>query len=57
MFINKFETETNPDDEICSMIAKQYSKEIEYSQENLDNIYDMIYDNPAFSAKNVLSII
>lgn len=41
----------------CSIIAKNYSKEIEYSEENLEKIYDMVYDNTAFSKENLLSII
>lgn len=44
-------------DESCSLIAKNYSKEIEYSEENLEKIYDMVYDNPAFSKENLLSLI
>lgn len=44
-------------EEQYSIIAKNYSKEIEYSEENLEKIYDLIYDNPAFSKSNLLSII
>lgn len=44
-------------EERYSIIAKNYSKEIEYSEENLEKIYDMVYDNPAFSKENLLSII
>ncbi len=43
--------------EKCSMLAKNYSKEIEYSEENLEKIYDMCYNKPAFSVENILSII
>ena len=57
MYINEICLGADPTDETCSMIAKRYSKEIEYSQENLDKIYDMVYDNPAFSANAILSII
>lgn len=46
-----------PNAEKCSLLAKNYSKEIEYSQENLDKIYDMTYDNPAFFVDNMLSVI
>ena len=53
MYINeKADTE-----ERYSIIAKNYSKEIEYSEENLEKIYDMVYDNPAFSKANLMSII
>lgn len=43
--------------DICSQLAKNYSKEIEYSEENLEKIYDMVYDNPVFKKENILSII
>ena len=46
-----------PDGEKCSLLAKNYSKEIEYSEENLEKIYDMTYDNPAFCAENILSML
>lgn len=49
--------EGNPDGEKCSILAKNYSKEIEYSQENLEKIYDMAYENPAFSVENILSLL
>lgn len=45
------------DSEICSLLAKNYSKEIEYSEENLGMLYDMVYENPAFSKDNILSIL
>ena len=57
MYINELTLGSPLSDESCSMIAKRYSKEIEYSQDNLDMIYDMVYENPAFSAKNILSIL
>lgn len=41
----------------CSTIAKNYSKEIEYSEENLEKIYDMVYDNPAFLKDNLLALL
>ncbi len=44
-------------DEQFSILAKNYSKEIEYSEENLEKIYDMVYDNPAFSRDNLLALI
>ncbi len=50
-------SEEMPDAEKCSMLAKNYSKEIEYSEENLEKIYDMTYDNPAFCAENILSML
>ncbi len=44
-------------DEQFSILAKNYSKEIEYSEENLGKIYDMVYDNSAFSRDNLLALI
>ena len=41
----------------CSMLAKNYSKEIEYSEENLEMLYNMVYENPAFSKDNILSVL
>ena len=45
------------DAEKCSMLAKNYSKEIEYSEENLESICNMVYEIPAFAKDNILSII
>ena len=53
MYIN----ESADCDENYSAIAKNYSKEIEYSEENLEKIYDMVYDNQAFRKDNILSAI
>lgn len=41
----------------CSILAKNLSKEIEYSSENLEKIYDMVYDDPAFTKENLPAII
>lgn len=57
MYLHSQLSEENPDSERCSILAKNYSKEIEYSEENLEKIYDMAYDNPAFSIENILSIL
>ena len=46
-----------PDGEICSLLAKNYSKEVEYSEENLEKIYDMVYDNSAFSKDNIIALL
>ena len=43
--------------ETCSLLAKNYSKEIEYSEENLEAICNMVYEIPAFAKENILSII
>lgn len=43
--------------EVCSVAAKNYSKEVEYSVENLEKIFDAVYDHSAFSAENILSIL
>ena len=45
------------DGEKCSHLAKNYSKETEYSEENLEMLYNMVYENPAFSMDNILSIL
>ena len=45
------------DAEKCSMLAKNYSKEIEYSEENLESVCNMVYEIPAFAKDNILSII
>ena len=45
------------DEKLCSILAKNYSKETEYSEENLEDIYNMVYDNPTFRKENILSII
>ena len=45
------------DGEICSLLAKNYSKEVEYSEENLEKIYDMVYDNPTFSKENIIALL
>ena len=57
MYLHKHLSLTALTDEICSITAKSYSKETEYSEENLEKIFDAVYDNPAFSDKNILSII
>lgn len=46
-----------PTAEHLSLLAKNLSKEIEYSQENLEKIYDAVYDNPAFNKDNILAIV
>lgn len=45
------------DSEKCSLLAKNYSKEIEYSEENLEMLCNMVYENSAFSKENILSIL
>ncbi len=45
------------DGEKCSILAKNYSKEIEYSEENLEMLYTMVYENPAFSKDNILPLL
>ena len=43
--------------EACSMSAKNYSKETEYSEENLELLCNMVYENKALSWDNIISII
>lgn len=45
------------DGDKCSLLAKNYSKEIEYSEENLEMLYNMVYENPAFAKDNILSLL
>ena len=45
---------TDADSEQCIILAKNYSKETEYSEENLEAIYDMCYTEEAFSAENLI---
>ena len=56
MYLKDFDSGKNSKD-FFSDTAKNYSKEIEYSEENLEKIYDMVYENPAFAADNVIPII
>lgn len=41
-------TAENADMEKCVILAKNYSKEIEYSEENLENLFDMTYTEEIF---------
>ena len=45
---------TGADFEQCVMLAKNYSKETEYSEENLEAIYDMCYIEEIFSAEELI---
>ncbi len=45
---------TGADFEQCVMLAKNYSKETEYSEENLEAIYDMCYTEEVFSAEELI---
>ena len=57
MFEREIQSGESLDSEKCSQLAKNYSKEIEYSEENLEMLYNMVYENPAFSKDNILSIL
>jgi lysine-N-methylase len=57
MYINEASQGEDLTEEKLSLIAKRYSKEIEYSQENLDKIYDMVYENTSLSIKSILSLL
>lgn len=50
-----FSAEDNADSERCAILAKNYSKEIEYSEENLEAIYDMSYTETVFSSESLSS--
>ena len=56
MYLKDFDPEKKSKD-FFSDTAKNYSKEIEYSEENLEKLYDMVYENPAFGTDNIISII
>ncbi len=38
----------------CTLLAKNYSKEVEYSEENLEALYDMTYTEQVFSAESLV---
>ena len=57
MFEREIQNGESLDVEKCSQLAKNYSKEIEYSEENLEMLYNMVYENPAFAKDNILSIL
>lgn len=42
--------------EDCVEIAKNYSKEIEYSDDNLSSLVDAYYEHESFSTKNLLGL-
>lgn len=43
--------------EDCVTAAKNYSKEVEYSEENLDMLADFCYENTAFSSKGLIALL
>ena len=57
MFEREIQNGESLDIEKCSQLAKNYSKEIEYSEENLEMLYNMVYENPAFTKDNILSVL
>lgn len=46
-------TAENSDFESSIILAKNFSKELEYSEENLEKIYDLTYSESVFSAKEL----
>ena len=50
-----FSAESEADEERCAVLAKNYSKEIEYSEENLEAVYDMTYTEAVFSPESLSS--
>lgn len=46
---------TDADSEQCIILAKNYSKETEYSEENLEAIYDMCYTEEVFSEDKIIN--
>ena len=57
MYLNNSLSDSDINGDNASLLAKSYSKETEYSEENLEKIFDAVYDNSAFSCENILSII
>ena len=49
-----FASEPDVSKERCSILMKNYSKEIEYSEENLESLYDMTYTENVFSAESLI---
>lgn len=50
-----FSAEACTDIKRCAILAKNYSKEIEYSEENLEAIYDLSYTETVLSAESLSS--
>lgn len=50
-----FSAEAFTDIKRCAILAKNYSKEIEYSEENLEAIYDLSYTETVLSAESLSS--
>lgn len=51
-----FSADAGADSERCALLVKNYSKEIEYSEENLESIYDITYTSSLFSAEKIVSV-
>lgn len=49
-------TAENADMEQCVILAKNYSKEIEYSEENLESLWDMTYTEEVFGTGYLCSV-
>ena len=50
-----FGSECGADMHRCAVLAKNYSKETEYSEENLESIYDMTYTEQVFSQDSLIA--
>lgn len=50
-----FSAEAGADADRCAVLAKNYSKETEYSEENLEAVYDMAYTEKVFSPEYLSS--
>ncbi len=50
-----FSAENAADMKRCAILAKNYSKEIEYSEENLEAVYDMAYTKKVFDPESLSS--
>lgn len=49
-------TAENADMEQCIILSKNYSKEIEYSEENLEKLFDMTYTEDIFGGEELKSL-
>ena len=57
LFIRHFCADSAFDEGSAVRMTVLYSKQVEYSEENLDRLYDAFYDNAYFSLENMLNLL
>ncbi len=57
LFLCEYKKSSSLTESGCVSMAVYYSKEIEYSEENLNRIFDSFYDNKSFSIDNIEKLI